>query len=123
AAVWRAFEAATSGPVTDEQVALPEVARRSPLAGWKMLVRAIAAFYRNDDDGCRRALAGIPADAAVRRLATALTAVLDRRPAGAGAAGALQARIGGDDKALRDALAGIESAFEYLDLTGLKRSV
>src|SRR6185437_1090913 len=49
AAVYRAFVKVTSEPVTDEQIALPEVSRRSPLAGWKMLIRAIAAFYRNDD--------------------------------------------------------------------------
>ncbi|MBI4864493.1 MAG: hypothetical protein HY815_30180, partial [Candidatus Riflebacteria bacterium] len=61
-AVGEAFRAATSGPVHDEQIALPEISRRSPLASWKMLVRAIAFFYRGDDDACRRSIEGISLD-------------------------------------------------------------
>jgi len=56
AAVVRAFEAVTQGPVADQQIALPEVSRRSPLADWKTLVRAIAYFYRSDDGPCRKLL-------------------------------------------------------------------
>ena len=39
-----AFEAVTSGHVEDETFALPEIPRKSPLAPWKMLIRAIPAF-------------------------------------------------------------------------------
>ncbi len=88
-AIWRAFEAVTSGPVNDDQIALPEVSRRSPLAGWKLLVRAIAAFYRSDYDDSRRALDGIPADAAAARATPVLKAMMEETPAGPGAAGAL----------------------------------
>ena len=59
----------TSGPVGENITALPEVSRRSPLAGWKMLVRAIEAFYQDDDEACRRGIQQIPADAAAHRLA------------------------------------------------------
>jgi len=41
-----AFQAVTSGPVEDGVLALPEVSRRSPLAPWKALIRAIASYYR-----------------------------------------------------------------------------
>src|SRR5205807_8096793 len=68
-AVWRAVEAVTPGPMSDEQIALPEVSHRSPLAGWKMAVRALAAFYRQDDAACRRAVDAIPGDVAGARLA------------------------------------------------------
>jgi hypothetical protein len=50
AALDRALIAATSGPVTDDALALPEVSRRSPLAPWKLITRAIAGFHRRDDE-------------------------------------------------------------------------
>ncbi len=59
AAIHEAFGAVTSGPVTDQQIALPEVSHRSPLANWKLLIRAIACFYRNQDQGCEDCLAAI----------------------------------------------------------------
>src|SRR5207249_3064361 len=49
AALMRAFVAATATPSTEEELALPEVSRRSPLAPWKLLVRAIGHFYRLED--------------------------------------------------------------------------
>jgi hypothetical protein len=123
AAVWRAFGAATAGPVADEQIALLEVSRRSPLAGWKMLVRAIAAFHRNDDDACRQAMEAIPEDAVARRLVPVLTAMIEGKPTGGGMAGALQARVGGDDRPLKEALQSLEDAIQYTDLSALKRSI
>ena len=123
AAAWRAFEAVTTGPVTDAQVELPEISRRGPLAGWKLLVRAIASFYRGDDSGCRRALEAIPEDAAVRRLVPVLTRMLDGSPPGPGLSGALHSRIVGGDRSLPEALERVEHAFEYDDLTHLKRSI
>ena len=77
AAVWRAFDAVTRGPVDDALLALPEVSRRSPLAPWKLLIRAIALLYRGDDAECARALDGIPADSAPARLAPTLRTVLE----------------------------------------------
>ena len=43
-----ALKAVTSGPVDDQALAFPEISRHSPFASWKMLLRAIAAFYRRD---------------------------------------------------------------------------
>ncbi|MFI5379664.1 MAG: hypothetical protein ACHRHE_10230 [Tepidisphaerales bacterium] len=123
AATWKAFAAVTAGPVTEEQIALPEVSRRSPLAGWKMLVRAIFAFHGRDDDACRHALEGIPADAAARRPVGVILAMIEGKPVGGGMAGALQARIGGDGRALREALLGFERALANVDPGMLRRQV
>lgn len=122
AACWGALEAVTTGPVSEEQIALPEVSRRSPLIGWKMLARAIAAFYRHDDAGCSRALDAIPPDAAVGRLASVLRATAEHTPVPGSKAAALRARVAGDDQPLRNALEGVERAFRRRDLSGLKRS-
>src|SRR6202035_937775 len=72
AGLHKAFEAVTSGPVADEALLLPEVSRHSPLASWKMLVRAIAACYRRDDAICRKCLAAVEPDSAAARLLPAL---------------------------------------------------
>ncbi|MCO5168714.1 MAG: hypothetical protein M9894_20435 [Planctomycetes bacterium] len=77
AALCRAFEAATTGPVTDDDLLLPEVSRRSPLAPWKALARAIACYHRHEDDRCREAIAAIPPDAAAARAIPALRALLE----------------------------------------------
>ena len=72
AAVDAAFRAVTSGPVAEEELDLPEVSRRGPLAAWKPLVRAIAAFYRADPGSCERNLALVEAEAAPARLVPAI---------------------------------------------------
>lgn len=77
AAIDKAFSAVTSGPVTDEQIALAEVSHRSPLAPWKLLIRAIAFFYRNDDKSCEEYLAAIRPESAPGRLVHAMRAMLD----------------------------------------------
>ena len=75
-ALSKAFEAVTSGPVEDAKLALPEISRRSPLAAWKPLVRAIACFYRRDDAGCEEHLRAIDAEAAPARLVPCLRAMM-----------------------------------------------
>lgn len=123
AAVWSAFTAVTSGPVTEAQIALPEVSHRSPLAAWKMLVRAIAAFYRRDDTACRRALDAVPADSAVLSLATMVRSLIDGRKPPAGIARVLYQRILLDDEPLRLALEKIESALGYIDSGELRAGI
>src|SRR5665213_986526 len=124
-AVWKAFQAATAGPMTDEQTALPEVSRRSPLAGWKLFIRGLAAYYRNDDDACRKSLEAIVPDAVVRRLASALLSLLDERPATAptGITAALRQRVLGDDKTLRSALNHLEASYSSRYLDDLTRAM
>src|SRR5438270_390412 len=67
------------GPVTAEALALPEVSRNSPLAPWKMMIRAIAAFYANDDALCEKYLSAVEPTAAAFRLAPALRAMTGQR--------------------------------------------
>src|SRR5579863_2702853 len=120
AAIRRAFEAATSGPVTDEQEALTQVPRRSPLAEWKLLVRAFVAFYREQDEDCKRALDAISPDAAARRIANALGGMLAGTPSPAGPAAVLRTRVLSNPNSLREAIQGLERALEGGDLPRLK---
>ena len=46
-AVTEAFAKVTSGSAQDVEIALPAISRRSPLASWKMLVKAIFYFYHD----------------------------------------------------------------------------
>ena len=77
-----AFNLVTSGAVTDEQIALPEVSHRSPLAPWKVLVRAIACLYRGDGKSCRDYLAAIKPESVPSRLIPAMQAMLAGKPLG-----------------------------------------
>ncbi len=108
-----AFTAVTSGPVEDVALDLPEVSRRSPLAPWKVLVRAIAAFYRGDDATAERYLDAVPSDSAPARLVPAIRAASGQPSAQpvSTAARTLAARIVGDPVALRDALDAVDRAF------------
>jgi hypothetical protein len=84
----QAFLDVTSGPVPEEALALPEVSRRSPLASWKLLVRAIGAFYRGEDEACRQCLDAIKSKSAPARLVPAIRIMLGDKP-GAPLSGAM----------------------------------
>ena len=71
-----AFQAVTRGPVEDADLALPEVSRRSPLAPWKALIRAIACYHRREDEDCGKWLQAIPMDSVPARLLPAFAAML-----------------------------------------------
>jgi hypothetical protein len=71
-----AFQAVTKGAVEDAVLALPEVSRRSPLAPWKALIRAIACYHRREDEECGRWLRAIPIDSVPARLIPSLTSML-----------------------------------------------
>jgi hypothetical protein len=116
-ALQRAFLAATAGPVGEEAVELPEVSRRGPLASWKLLVRAIACFYRGEDEACRRYLEGIKAESAAARLVPAMQAMLAAgQPAGLPpAAAALVSSVTSDPAALRKSLEALERTFHSDD--------
>jgi hypothetical protein len=126
AAVVKAFEAVTSGPVDDQCLALPQVSRRSPLAPWKMLIRAIALFYRQDNGGCRRCLDAIDAQSAAARLIPAIhhllgsaTEPIGSRPAAA----VLSSLIQADEPTLRQALADLERVFDDGDRRRIDKGV
>ena len=112
AAVAAAFAAVTSGPVAAEALALPAVSRRGPFAPWALLIRAIEAFHREDDEACRRALSGVPADSAVAGLAPLLEHMMAGGPQRklSGKARRLFAGVMADDRRLRAALEELDEA-------------
>jgi hypothetical protein len=110
-AVERALAAVTSGPVADELITLPEISRRGALAPWKPAIRAIAAFYRGDDEACRRHLETIEPASVPSRLVPVMRALTgDESPALTPAAAALRAEIG-KLSAFASALTQLDQAF------------
>jgi uncharacterized protein len=113
AALERAFEQVTTGPLTEEQIALPEVSYRSPLAAWKVLIRAIACLHRGEDQACREYLAAIKPESVPSRLIPALQAMLGMKTANAlkPAETVLVSRVSVDLSEVRGALANLDRAF------------
>ena len=113
----RAFELVTSGPVTDEQLELPEVTHRSPLAGWKLLIRAIASFYRGEDEVCKELLGTIKPDSAVSRAARVMQVMIEGTPEAPlkQREAKLVAAVQAGAKDLRSALEALEHAFKNAD--------
>jgi tetratricopeptide (TPR) repeat protein len=109
----RAFNAVTSGPVTDEQIALTEVSHRSPLAPWKLVIHAIARLYRGEDNACRPLLIALKPGSVPSRLAPAMLAILGDKPASPlkPAEAALVSRSSLTLAELRGALANLDRAF------------
>jgi hypothetical protein len=67
------FSAVTTGPLPDGALAaLDEISRHSPLAPWKLLIRALDAFYRGADASVKANLDGIPPDSGPGRLVPVL---------------------------------------------------
>jgi len=118
AAVASALARVTQGRMEDDQLHLPEVSRKGPLAPWKPLVRAIAALHRREDATCETCLAAIEPDSAPARLVPAMRAMLAaKRPAGLKtAAASLVNQVAGDPGDLRDALAAFDAS-----INGAKR--
>jgi hypothetical protein len=112
ASVVGALEAVTSGPVAAERLALPEVSRQSPLAPWKMVVRAIAAFYGNQDELCEKYLESVEPSAAAARLLPALRAMIGQKQKLTPAAEALVKQAGGGPTQLRETLVTLDQALD-----------
>ncbi len=77
ALVRRLFNAVTTAPLPPGTLAdLDTIPRQSPLAPWKLLIRALDAFYRHADTRAEANLARIPADSGPGRLVPVLRALL-----------------------------------------------
>lgn len=75
--VRRLFEAVTTAPLPPGASAdLDTIPRQSPLAPWKLFIRALDAFYRRADDRAEADLARIPTDSGPGRLVPILRALL-----------------------------------------------
>src|SRR5579872_2933055 len=110
AALARMFEAVTSGPVEDQALALPEISRGNPLSPWKMLLRAVASFYRHEDELCEKYLAAIEPEAAAARLVPALQALMGKSATLTSATRALATQTGGSLGLLRSKLRDLDQA-------------
>jgi hypothetical protein len=108
-----AFQAVTEAPVDDEMLVLPQVSRRSPLASWKALVRAIACYYRGQDAECRKWLEAISQDSVPARLIPSITAMLGEveKVQFSAEEARLAAAAGHHGAALGASLAALEGAF------------
>ncbi len=122
AALDKAFTAVTSRSVTDEELALPEVSHRSPLAPWKLLIRAIADFHRGDDAKCRESAGLIHPESVPARLAPALLRLATPSQNGPGKNGPdgelpaastqLLSAFAGKTGPLKKALGSLQTAFD-----------
>jgi hypothetical protein len=110
-----ALEAVTSRPVSDTEVELPEVPRKSPLSPWKLLLRAIACFYRGEDEAAEAQLYALDKEAAPARLVPALRSMMRKSgesPEPGPRAAALAAQVVGDPATLRETLAVLDRTLE-----------
>lgn len=74
AATGEVFEIVTARLASPEEMArLNDIRRRSPLAPWKLLVRAIDAFHRNEDERVASNVAAIDARSPAARAGAVLT--------------------------------------------------
>ncbi|HVQ76454.1 MAG TPA: hypothetical protein VMT79_13075 [Candidatus Binatia bacterium] len=113
------FDAVTSGPLAPGALAaLDGISRHSPLAPWKLLIRALDAYYRRADGAVRANVDAIPPDSAPARLVPVLLHLvgppepLDRPSP---AVGALGRAVGGGRPVLRNHLAQLVRALEARD--------
>jgi hypothetical protein len=107
-----AFARVTSGFVKDEEVALPAISRRSPLAPWKILIRALACFYRHDDAICEKYLNAVDPQSAPGRLVPLIRGLIaGHSKVGLNKSSALLAeKVIGNNKTTRDALQMLDAA-------------
>jgi hypothetical protein len=112
AALAAAFQAVTTGPADDRVATLSQISRRSALAPWKAMIRAIASFYRREDDDCKKWLRLVPEDSAPARLIRPLMAMLgtDLTSDFSAAEQRLVSAVGAGSGSLRPALAVLEKA-------------
>jgi hypothetical protein len=110
----KAFKAVTRGLVEERELALSAISRRGPLAPWKPLIRAIARFYRGDDEGCEHLLGLVDPSSAPGRIVPTLRALISGADGGGSHAVSetLAARIGGSTPELKEAFMTLDLAFE-----------
>ena len=115
--IQRAFEQVTTGPVSEEDVFLPEVSRRSPLYPWKMLIRAIAFLYQDKADKCLEVIGQVDSSDAVYKLAVVIEDVQkgQLRDNATAAQRALFGWLRGERPALTSALEVLDTAMEGRD--------
>ena len=111
-AVAEAFAKVTSGLAQDEDIALPAISRRSPLAPWKMLIKALAFFYRHDDEICEKYLQAVDRESAPGRLVPLMREIMaDKSNGNHGEKSSfLVEKVTGNSEQTRDALRLLDNA-------------
>jgi hypothetical protein len=114
------FTAVTTGPLPEGALAaLDEVSRHSPLAPWKLLIRALDAFYRGADASVSANLDGIPPDSGPGRLVPVLRRLIgERKPAEerSGAVTTLLDRVSGGWTLIEEHLTRLSRALNTRDV-------
>jgi hypothetical protein len=111
------FRAVTSGPVPSEAMSvLDTIPRQSPLASWKLLIRAIEAFHRGDNARVKANLDAIPSQAPAARVRPVVERLMSPESVGSGGklspqAEALRLAVGGEREEVAGALRGLEATF------------
>lgn len=126
AAIADLFEIVTSRLATAEELArLNEVRRRSPLAPWKLLVRAIDAFHRKEDERVASNVAAIDGRSPAARAGAVLTALLTGAVKGerSVAAERLIDRVSGGRAAVAAQLRNMETAADHDDRRRLREEI
>ncbi len=97
--VWQAWEA-LEGKAPDAAAALAALSgipRMSPLAPWRLLVQALAAFYGGDDERCQANLQRIPGDSGAAPVARLVADLLAGRASKAPGSAALVKEVYRED--------------------------
>jgi hypothetical protein len=112
AAVLEAFAGVTAGPVQDKDIVLSAISRRSPLASWKMLIKAIFYFYRHDDEKCEKYLQAVDLASAPGRIVPLLREMMNGTSGGnpSKKSSFLVEKVTGDRRRTRDALRTLDNA-------------
>jgi hypothetical protein len=108
----KAFAEVTTGFVDDGQIALPGVSRRSPLAPWKMLIKALACFYRYDDEICEKYLQAVDPESAPARLVPLIRQMTAGKANGnvSGCSALLIEKVVGNSQKMQKTLQKLDSA-------------
>jgi len=106
-----AFAKVTSGFVQDAEIALPAISRRSPLAPWKMLIRALVFFFRQDDDKCQKYLQAVDPESVPGRIVPLMRDMIAKKlnTNHGGKSLILLETVTGNRKKTRDALRGLDN--------------
>ncbi len=110
--VAEAFAKATSGFIEDEDFVLPAISHRSPLAPWKMLIKALACFYRHDDEICARYLRAVDPESVPGRLVPIMREMVAGKSNGNHGENSsfLVEKVTGNSKKTQDALRKLDGA-------------
>lgn len=120
------FEIVTSRIATPEELApLGEIRRRSPLAPWKLLIRAIDAFHRNEDERVATNSAAVDPRSPAKRAADVLMELTTgkQKPGRNFAVERLIDRVSGGRATLAARLRAIETASHGDDRRRLREEV